>query len=186
MEFDIILAGFGGQGVMLIGKMIAYAAMHEGKEVSWLPSYGPEMRGGTANCTVVVSDMPVGSPVVQSPHALVAMNLPSLDRFEDTVRPGGVVLVNTSLINRDVRRKDVLAVKVPTTEVAMELGNVRAANIVALGAFVGATGLVSLEEVEKVVAENFASKPKAVELNLAAVRKGHEIGLKARLSKKGE
>lgn len=176
MQHDIIMAGFGGQGVLLIGKMLAYAGMHEGKEVSWLPSYGPEMRGGTANCTVVISDRPVASPVIQSPHALLAMNLPSLDRFESAVKPGGCIVVNTSLINREVRRADVRVVKVACNEEAMALGNARAANIVALGAFVGATGVVSLAEVESLVRETFAAKPKAVELNIAAVRRGYEIG----------
>ena len=104
MQNDVIVAGFGGQGVLLIGKMLAYAGMREGKEVSWLPSYGPEMRGGTANCTVVISDRPVGSPVIQSPRAVIAMNLPSLDKFEPNLRSGGVLLINSSLINRDARR----------------------------------------------------------------------------------
>jgi 2-oxoglutarate ferredoxin oxidoreductase subunit gamma len=176
MEHDIIMAGFGGQGVLLIGKMLAYAGMKEGKEVSWLPSYGPEMRGGTANCTVVISDRPVGSPVIRSPHSLLAMNLPSLDKFEPSVKPGGCIVVNTSLINRDVQRADVKVVKVATNEVALALGNARASNIVALGAFVGATDVVSMEQVEALVRETFAAKPKAIELNIAAVRKGFSIG----------
>lgn len=179
MQHDMILAGFGGQGVLLVGKMIAYAGMHEGKEVSWLPSYGPEMRGGTANCTVVVSETPVGSPVIRSPYALLAMNLPSLDRFENDVRPGGVIVVNTSMVNRDVKRTDVTVVRVPANEIAIELNNPRSANIVALGALVAATQAVSLEEVEKVVRETFSSKPKQVEINVEALHRGYEVGLKA-------
>lgn len=176
MQNDVIMAGFGGQGILLIGKMLAYAGMHEGKEVSWLPSYGPEMRGGTCNCTVVISDRTVGSPVIQSPRAVLAMNLPSLDKFEANVRPGGLLLVNTSLINREPARSDVRVVKVAANEIANELGNPRGANMVALGAYVGASGAVSLEEVELVVRETFASKPKVVDVNLEALHRGFDIG----------
>jgi len=176
MQNDVIMAGFGGQGILLIGKMLAYAGMHEGKEVSWLPSYGPEMRGGTCNCTVVISDRSVGSPVIQSPRAVVALNLPSLDKFEPNVRAGGLLIVNTSLINREPHRTDVRVVKVAANEIANELGNPRGANMVALGAYVGATGAVSLEEVDSVVRETFASKPKVIDVNLEALHRGYEIG----------
>jgi 2-oxoglutarate ferredoxin oxidoreductase subunit gamma len=178
MQNDVIMAGFGGQGILLIGKMLAYAGMNEGKEVSWLPSYGPEMRGGTCNCTVVISDRAVGSPVIQSPRAVLAMNLPSLDKFEPNLKTGGVLLVNTSLINRDVERDDVEVVNIPANEIANELGNPRGANMVALGAYVGATGAVTLDEVEKVLRETFAAKPKVIEVNIAALQRGYELGLK--------
>ena len=174
MQHDMIIAGFGGQGALLIGKMLAYAGMHQGKEVSWLPSYGPEMRGGTANCTVVISDKPVGSPVIKSPRALLALNLPSLDKFEDSVRPGGVILVNTSLVNRDPRRTDLKVVKVAANDIANAMGNPRGANMVALGAFVGATGVVDLREVEALVRETFARKPALVDVNLRALHAGFE------------
>jgi 2-oxoglutarate ferredoxin oxidoreductase subunit gamma len=180
MQNDVIMAGFGGQGILLIGKMLAYAGMHEGKEVSWLPSYGPEMRGGTCNCTVVISDTTVGSPVIQSPRAVVAMNLPSLDKFEADVRPGGVLLINTSLINRPARRDDVVVVEVPANEIANSLGNPRGANMVALGAYIGATGAVSLAEVENVVRETFAAKPQVVDVNLEALHQGYELGVRRR------
>jgi 2-oxoglutarate ferredoxin oxidoreductase subunit gamma len=134
MQRDVIMAGFGGQGILLIGKMLAYAGMHAGKEVSWLPSYGPEMRGGTCNCTVVISDKPVGSPVIRSPRAVVAMNLPSLEKFEPDLREGGLLLINSSLISRGPERDDVTVVEVPANEIATELGNPRGANMVALGA----------------------------------------------------
>jgi 2-oxoglutarate ferredoxin oxidoreductase subunit gamma len=176
MQNDVIMAGFGGQGILLIGKMLAYAGMREGKEVSWLPSYGPEMRGGTCNCTVVISDRPVGSPVIQSPRAVLAMNLPSLDKFEPNMRAGGVLLINTSLINREAARDDVNVVAVPANQVANELGNPRGANMVALGAYIGATGAVTLEEVEKVIRETFASKPKVIDVNIEALHKGFAIG----------
>ena len=180
MQNDVIMAGFGGQGILLIGKMLAYAGMHEGKEVSWLPSYGPEMRGGTCNCTVVISDRSVGSPVVQSPRAVVAMNLPSLDKFEPNLKPGGLLLVNTSLINREPNRTDVRVVRLPANEIANELGNPRGANMVALGAYVGATGAVSLGEVEAVVRETFAAKPKIIDVNLEALHRGYKLGLEQR------
>ena len=176
MQNEVIMAGFGGQGVMLIGKMLAYTGMKEGKEVSWLPSYGPEMRGGTANCTVVISDRPVGSPVIQSPRAVVAMNLPSLDKFEPMLKPGGMLLINSSLINREAARDDITVLKVPANEIANELSNPRGSNMVALGAYVGASGAVDIEELLNVAKETFASKPKVIESNLAALKRGYELG----------
>lgn len=176
MQSDVIMAGFGGQGILLIGKMLAYAGMHEGKEVSWLPSYGPEMRGGTANCTVVISDRPVGSPVIRSPRAVLAMNLPSLDKFEPDVRPGGLLLINTSLIARKSTRDDVTVIDVPANEIANELGNRRGANMVALGAYLGATGAVSVEGIIDVIRETFAAKPGVIDINITALNRGHEIG----------
>lgn len=176
MQNDVIMAGFGGQGILLIGKMLAYAGMQEGKEVSWMPSYGPEMRGGTCNCTVVVSDRPVGSPVIQSPRAVLAMNLPSLDKFEPNLRTDGLLLINSSLITREASRDDVTVILVPANEIANELGNRRGANMVALGAYVGASGAVSMEVLEEVVKETFAAKPKVIDVNLDALRRGFEIG----------
>ena len=176
MQNDVIMAGFGGQGILLIGKMLAYAGMHEGKEVSWLPSYGPEMRGGTANCTVVISDRPVGSPVIRSPRAVVAMNLPSLDKFEPDVRPGGLLLINTSLINRKATRDDLTVIEVPANQIANELGNRRGANMVALGAYLGATEAVSVDGVIEVIRETFAAKPGVIDININALHRGHEIG----------
>ncbi len=176
VQNEVIMAGFGGQGVLLIGKMLAYAGMQEGKEVSWLPSYGPEMRGGTANCTVVISDKPVGSPVIRSPRAVLAMNLPSLEKFEPDIRPGGLLLINTSLINRGSRRDDLEVIEVPANEIATELGNPRGANMVALGAYLGATDAVSIEHIEEVIRETFAAKPEVVEVNIAALHKGYELG----------
>jgi 2-oxoglutarate ferredoxin oxidoreductase subunit gamma len=179
MQNDVIVAGFGGQGVLLIGKMLAYAGMADGKEVSWLPSYGPEMRGGTCNCTVVISDKPVGSPVVERPRAAMVLNLPSLDKFEATVKPGGLLLINSSLINRGSSRTDLHVILVPANEIANELGNPRGANMVALGAFLGATHAVSLEAVDTLIRDTFAGKPKVIEVNLTALRRGYEIGERA-------
>jgi len=179
MQNDVILAGFGGQGVLLVGKMLAYAGMADGKEVSWLPSYGPEMRGGTCNCTVVISDKPVGSPVVERPRAAIVLNLPSLDKFEPMVKPGGLLVINSSLINRTSSRSDLEVVLVPANEIAMELGNPRGANMVALGAFLGATRAVSLEAVDGLIRDTFAGKPKVIEVNLASLRRGYEVGASA-------
>ncbi len=179
MQHDVIFAGFGGQGVLLIGKMLAYAGLHAGKEVSWLPSYGPEMRGGTANCTVVISDHPVGSPVILAPKSLVVMNQPSLDKFEPTVKPGGLIVVNTSLCPKPVTRTDLTVVAVPANEMAMELKNPKGANMIVLGAFVGATNVIDLKELDALVRETFAAKPQVVDANLAALAMGHELGAAA-------
>jgi 2-oxoglutarate ferredoxin oxidoreductase subunit gamma len=176
MHTEIVLAGFGGQGVLLIGKLLAYAGMRAGQEVTWMPAYGPEMRGGTCNCTVVLSDRPIGSPISKSPHGLIALNLPSLDKFEDAVRPGGIITVNTSLINRLPRRADVTVVAVPANEVAIECGNAKAANMVALGAYLGASGVATLEQVKAIVTESFAGKPALVALNHAALSRGFALG----------
>jgi 2-oxoglutarate ferredoxin oxidoreductase subunit gamma len=176
MHTEIILAGFGGQGVLLIGKMLAYAAMKMGREVTWMPAYGPEMRGGTCNCTVVLSDRPIGSPISKSPHGLIALNLPSLDKFEDAVRPGGVIVVNTSLINRLPHRTDVTVVAVPANEVAIECGSPKAANMVTLGAYLGASSVVELDQVKAIVTESFAAKPKLIEINHAALSRGFALG----------
>ena len=176
MQKEVIMAGFGGQGILLIGKMLAYAGMNEGKEVSWMPSYGPEMRGGTCNCTVVISDRLVGSPVIQSPKAVLAMNLPSLDKFEPDIKPGGVLLVNSSLIKRQPTRDDITVIMVPANEIANELGSPRSANMVALGAYIGATNAVSMDKVEEIVRQNFAAKPKLIDINLEALRRGYAIG----------
>ena len=133
-----IFAGFGGQGMLLIGKFVAMACMLEGKHVSWLPSYGPEMRGGTANCSVIVSDEPIGSPMVHQADAIVAMNLPSLDKFEHTVKPGGLIVVNSSIIDRKVQRDDVRVVYCDAAGIADAVKNPKGANVAILGAMMGA------------------------------------------------
>jgi 2-oxoglutarate ferredoxin oxidoreductase subunit gamma len=178
MTSEIIMAGFGGQGVLLIGKLLAYAGMKSGNEVTWMPSYGPEMRGGTCNCTVVLSDRQVGSPISKRPHGLIVLNLPSLDKFESALRPGGTVIVNTSLINRMPSRTDINAVPVPANEIAKEEGNIKATNMVALGAFIGATGIADLELVKKVLADTFAARPKLIGLNQKCLERGFAIGRK--------
>ena len=172
MQSEVQFAGFGGQGILLIGKILAYAAMEEGHEVAWIPSYGPEMRGGTAYCTVVVADRPIGSPIIRDPKHLVAMNRPSLEKFAPRVKAGGVVLINSSLIDIPSGRDDVVEVNIPVVDIAKEIGSVKAANIIALAAFVAKTELVSIECLRKCIEHEFESKPKLIPLNMTAIERG--------------
>jgi 2-oxoglutarate ferredoxin oxidoreductase subunit gamma len=152
--FEILFAGFGGQGILSMGKFLAYAGMEEEKNVSWLPSYGPEMRGGTANCSVIVSDEGVGSPVVTSPDILVVMNRPSLDKFEATIKPGGILIMDSDLVNREPYREDIKVIKIPAQTTAAELGSRTIANMVLLGALIDETAVVSIEAMLKSLAEH--------------------------------
>jgi 2-oxoglutarate ferredoxin oxidoreductase subunit gamma len=174
MQSEVMFAGFGGQGILLSAKILAQAAMNEGKEVAWVPSYGPEMRGGTAYCTVVISDRLIGSPIIRNPMHLVAMNRPSLEKFAPAVKPGGVILVNSSLIPIDSGREDVDEVRIPVNDIAVRLGSVRSANIVALSAFVARTGLVSIDTLRDCVEAEFSKKKKLIPMNLAAVEEGQK------------
>jgi 2-oxoglutarate ferredoxin oxidoreductase subunit gamma len=178
---EVVMAGFGGQGMLLAGKVLAQAAMNAGLEVSWLPSYGPEMRGGTANVTVCLAPTPIGSPLVDSPRALLVMNLPSLEKFAPTVRPGGVIVINTSLVSRDPARDDCVVVKVPARELAEGAGTHKASNFVMLGAYVGASGVLPPEAVERAIESEFSDdRAKFVPVNLAAFRAGVARGRDAR------
>lgn len=175
MKHEIIIAGFGGQGVLLLGQMLAYAGMIEGKQVSWMPSYGPEMRGGTANCTVVLSDGEVGSPVVSHPTSLIVMNRPSLDKFEPMLRPEGLLFLNKSLIDRGAQREDINVYEVRATEIADELGSGRVANMVMLGAFTQITGVVSFETLETVLKKVLPEhRHNLIPLNLQAIERGSQ------------
>jgi 2-oxoglutarate ferredoxin oxidoreductase subunit gamma len=176
MYNEVIMAGFGGQGVLLIGKLLAYAGMKEGREVTWMPAYGPEMRGGTCNCTVVLSSKPVGSPITKSPHGLIVLNLPSLDKFEGSVRPGGVIVVNTTLVTRLPKRTDVTVVPLACNDIAQECGTAKAANMVAFGAYLGATGIADVTLVKEVLSETFAARPKLIAVNHACLDRGFEVG----------
>jgi len=175
MERSVVISGFGGQGVILAGKILAQAGMDQGLEVTWLPSYGPEMRGGTANCTVVMSDEPVGSPIVDEPTALIALNLPSLDKFESTIAAKGAIVVNESLIDRKVARDDVAASYVKINDIARDAGNARSLNMVALGAYVKATGAVSLDAVKLAMSRMMeqSGKAKFIESNEKALEEGY-------------
>lgn len=173
MTREIVIAGFGGQGVMSIGKTLAEAGLEEGLNVSWMPSYGPEMRGGTANCHVVLSTEAVGSPVVLEPTDLIAMSKPALLKFEEAVLPGGLILINSSIVEVKARRADTNAFYVPCIEIAGEIGNARVANMVMLGAYLKATGVVETETIHRMLASVFTG-PKAalVELNMQALKRG--------------
>jgi 2-oxoglutarate ferredoxin oxidoreductase subunit gamma len=177
MTEEIIIAGFGGQGVMSMGQLLTYAGMLEGKNVSWLPSYGPEMRGGTANCNVIISDDEVGSPIVTKASAVIALNRPSLDKFEEAVVPGGLLLINSSLVDRKAERDDVEVVYVPANEIADELGNSRIANSVVLGAYLAKVGegispKSIIEALKKVLGP---SKQDLIPLNEEALKRGAEL-----------
>ncbi|MCD8181310.1 MAG: 2-oxoacid:acceptor oxidoreductase family protein [Firmicutes bacterium] len=173
---EVILAGFGGQGILFTGKLLAYAAMLKGKQLSWLPSYGPEMRGGTANCHVIVADEPIGSPIVTKPNILVAMNKPSLDKFEDSVAENGYIFVDSSLIDRRVERTDVNAVYIDSTRIANEIGNKSLANMVMLGAVLKATEVFSLNEIEETMKKSLPAKRLSlVETNMKAVKEGYGL-----------
>ncbi len=177
MERSVIIAGFGGQGVILAGKILAQAGMDHGLEVTWLPSYGPEMRGGTANCTVVLSGETVGSPIVDDATALIAMNLPSLDKFEKTVAPGGIIVVNRSLIDRQVERTDVQTTYVDINDIARDqVGNARTINMVALGAYVKASGAMPLQTVKNTMAASMraSGKDKFIDVNEQALQAGYD------------
>ena len=178
MTYEIVLAGFGGQGILFLGKMIALAGMLDGKEVSWIPSYGPEMRGGTANCSVVVSDRRIGTPVVSRPNVLVAMNRPSLEKFEPKMQPGGHLFINKTLIEIPHTRQDVTVTYLEMTGIAGELGNPRLANIVALGGMVGRIGLVGREAVIAALNKELSGKKAALlDLNLKALDAGAQAAL---------
>lgn len=170
---EMIIAGFGGQGIMSMGQLIAYAGMYEGKNVSWLPSYGPEQRGGTANCSVVVSEEPVGSPLVTNPSTAIVLNNPSFDKFEQRVRPNGLLIINTSLVQRKSERKDISVIELKATDLANDLGNSRVANMILLGAFIQQTKLVSIdsiaESLKKVLGEE---KQHLIDINKQALNKG--------------
>lgn len=173
MTFETIMAGFGGQGLLFSGKVLAHAALIENKELSWLPSYGPEMRGGTCNCSVIVSDEPVGSPIIANPNVLMVMNEPSLDKFEGAVAPGGVMFVDSSLVERKAARTDIEAVYVPATQMARELQAPALANMVLLGAIVAKTGCVRCETVAQALKETIsARKANLLDLNVKAVEAG--------------
>ncbi|BEP28196.1 2-oxoacid:acceptor oxidoreductase family protein [Helicovermis profundi] len=172
----IICAGFGGQGVMSLGKLLAYAGMLEEKEVSWLPSYGPEMRGGTANCSVMISEKMIGSPVIdKDATAAIIMNLPSLDKFEIDVKKDGIILINSSLIEKKAQRDDIKAYYVPANEIANELGNTKIANMVMLGAYIQLLHPVTMDTIKETLQKVFGpTKAKFIPLNEAALLRGAE------------
>lgn len=175
MEERIVAAGFGGQGVMALGQLLTYAGMVEDKNVSWLPSYGPEMRGGTANCSVVISTDPVGSPVVVEATTAIVLNKPSLDKFEEEVVQGGKLFINSSLIGVKSTREDIDVYYVPANEIANEIGNDRVANMVMLGAYIEATKTVEFESIYEAFPKVFGEhRAHLLPINKEALEKGAE------------
>ena len=178
MAYEIVLAGFGGQGILFLGKMIASAGMLDGKQVSWIPSYGPEMRGGTANCSVVVSDRLIGMPVVPHPNVLVVMNRPSLEKFESRMQPKGLLLINKTLIEIPHMRQDIQAAYLDITGIAAKIGNPRLANVVALGALISLAPIVTrASAVEALKTELSGKKAALLDLNLQALEAGRQAAL---------
>ena len=173
METSIIISGFGGQGTLFAGQVLAYAALEADQQVTWIPSYGPEMRGGTAHCTVIISDQEIGSPIVRRPNIVIALNLPSLDKYEKLILPGGLMVANTSLINRQVERSDIDAVHIPANNIAEEIGNMRLANMVALGAMLISRPVLPLEVIEKALEDHIPERHrKLLPANFEAFRRG--------------
>ena len=173
MENQIIIAGFGGQGLLFSGKVLAYAGLIEGRELSWLPSYGPEMRGGTANCNVILSDIPVGSPIVQKPDILMVMNNPSLDKYESAVVPGGKIFIDSSLIARKVERTDVEAYYVPATQMAADMGFPTLANMILLGTVIAKTGCINPDSLSDALHKVIpARKANLFDANMQALNAG--------------
>ena len=173
---QFLIAGFGGQGVLFSGKFLAYKGLMEDKQVSWLPSYGPEMRGGTANCSVIISDEPVGSPIVDKPDVLVAMNLPSLDKYESTVVPGGKIFVDSTLIGRKVNRTDVTVFYVPATGLANEKGYTGLANMIMTGKIIAECEGVGREHIEDALKKVVSARHQDLyDANLAAITLGFEF-----------
>lgn len=178
MQTEILLAGFGGQGILFAGQLLAYAAMDSGKEVTWIPSYGPEMRGGTANCTVIIADDEIGAATVRNPQVALVFNLPSFDKYESLVVPGGVLIANASLINRSFQRQDLQAVMIPANEIAEGLGEKRMMNMVMLGAMLAKRQVLPFKTLEKALEAHIPARHKhLLELNFQAMRKGAEFAM---------
>jgi 2-oxoglutarate ferredoxin oxidoreductase subunit gamma len=173
MHEEIIFSGFGGQGALFAGQLMTYAGMDEGKEVTWIPSYGPEMRGGTAHCTVIISDRPIGSPIIRNPTIAVVLNPESMQKYEPLVRPGGLLVINSTLVRQAPTRTDMDAIAVPANRLASELGNVKMANVVMLGVMLAVRPVVPLRAIERVLDEHLeGSKRRFIEPNKQALRRG--------------
>jgi len=180
MHEEVIVSGFGGQGALFAGQLMTYAGMSEGREVSWIPSYGPEMRGGTAHCTVIISDEPIGSPIIHNPTSCMVLNPASMDKYDPLVRAGGVLVVNTSLVRTKSTRTDITVVEVPANDLANEIGSVKIANIVLLGALLAINPIVSLESVKQALDEHIPEHRRhIIEPNKQALERGAAVALGA-------
>jgi 2-oxoglutarate ferredoxin oxidoreductase subunit gamma len=183
MQTEIIISGFGGQGVLFAGQLMAYTALDSDRHVTWIPSYGPEMRGGTAHCTVIISDDQIGSPLVRDPLAAIVMNLPSLDRYEPLIRPGGALVVNASLVDREPSRTDIASVMIRATEEAEALGDRRMANLVLLGGLLELQPVLSIEAVGQSLGRHIPERHRdLLQANLKALARGAELAASSKLA----
>ena len=173
MQTEIIVSGFGGQGVLFAGQLLSYAAIDSNKEVTWIPSYGPEMRGGTANCTVVIADEEIGAPAVRNPEVAIALNLPSLDKYEPVIKPGGLLVVNTSMVNREPNRNDITIIAIPGNDIAEKIGNKRVLNMIMLGAMLSKNDVLPLAAIEKALHDHLPVRHKEyLNANIEALKAG--------------
>ena len=174
-ETSIIISGFGGQGTLFAGQVLAYASMDNGLEVTWIPSYGPEMRGGTAHCTVIVSEDAIGSPLVRNPDIVLALNLPSVDKYEKLVQDDGVLIANSSLVNRDINRAGITSLLIPANEIAEEIGLSRMANMIMVGALAALKPILPLEAIKKALEEHIPERhQKTLPMNFDAMDRGYQ------------
>ena len=178
-ETSIIISGFGGQGTLFSGQVLAYAAMDNGLEVTWIPSYGPEMRGGTAHCTVIISEEAIGSPLVRNPDIVLALNLPSVDKYENLVPDDGLLVANSSLFNREIERKSIRSLLIPANDIAEEIGMVRLANMIMVGAMIALSPILPLDVVKKALEEHIPERhKKTLPINFSAMDRGYDFALK--------
>ncbi len=175
-QYEVTWAGFGGQGIMVAGQLLAYTGIKEGKQVCWIPSYGPEMRGGTAYCTVVVSDLRIGSPIIRAPQAACVFNRPSFDKFSPMIKEGGLLVVNSSLVDVTTDRTDLNELLVPANDIALKAGSGRSTNVAMLGAFVGATDVVAYKNLVAVLKEKLGHKKDMLAINLKVIKEGFGLG----------
>ena len=181
MHEEVIVSGFGGQGALFAGQLLTYAGMDAGYQVTWIPSYGPEMRGGTAHCTVILSDDPIGSPIIRSPTVAIVMNPPSMEKYEPLVRPAGVLVANSTLVREPPKRSDITVVYVPANDLAAELGNVKMANVVLLGALLATKPILTVEAVKQAMEDHIPERRKhIIEPNKRALDRGIEYVRKGR------
>lgn len=181
MHAEVIVSGFGGQGALFAGQLLTYAGMDAGYQVTWIPSYGPEMRGGTAHCTVILSDDPIGSPIIRNPTAVIVMNPPSMEEYEPLVKPGGVLVANSTLVRERSKRDDILVVHVPANDLAAELGNVKMANVVLLGALLAIRPILPAEAVKQAMEDHIPEHRKhIIEPNKRALDRGIEYAQEGR------
>ena len=178
MQQSIVFSGFGGQGALFAGQVLTYAAMDTGSHVTWIPSYGPEMRGGVARCTVIISDEEIGSPIVRNPDVAVVFNNPSMEKFQQELKPGGLLVVNSSMVNIPVEREDINVIQVPGSDIALAMGDKRMANMVLLGALLAVRPIVEREAAEQALRDHLpARKRNLIEPNIQVIRQGFQEGL---------